>query len=87
MAETATETLEVAFEPLVFERGHSAADVAHGVVVMLAAGLDWLVASLAVAEVDPLYERHLVEEVEGAVHARPADALPGPLESGRDLVS
>ncbi len=67
------EALELLLQALVLERGHRAAAVADRVVVVLAAGDDGLVACAAVAELDPLDQAQLVQQVEGPIDAGEPD--------------
>ena len=70
VVDASREPLELPFQSLVLERGHPPAPIANGVVVVLAAGDDGLVARRALAELDPLDEAHLVKQVDGAIDAR-----------------
>ncbi len=72
VAQAGGEALQVALEPLVLEGRHPAAGVADGVMVVLAARQDRLVALAAVAKVDPLHQTHPVQQVERPVDARQA---------------
>ena len=54
---------------------------------MLSAGNDGLVTGSALADLDPLDQAHLVQQVEGAIDAREADLRAGALQPVRDLLS
>jgi hypothetical protein len=84
--EAAGELLELPFEPLVLERRHPSADLADGVVVVLATRHDRLVPGGALAELDPLDESHLVQELERSIDARQADVAPRAMKLIGDLV-
>jgi hypothetical protein len=80
------ETLELALQALVLEARHAPADLADGVVVVLASGDYRLVAGHSFAELDPLHEAELVEEVDGAVDAGDADVVLGAPQLVGDLL-
>ena len=78
-AEAAGRAANRALELAVAEGSDATAVVADGMVVMmLAGGIDTLVASNSVADVDTLHESDLSELLENAVHTRDPDrpALP-----------
>jgi hypothetical protein len=80
------------FELGVFEGGDAAAPVADEVVVVVAAGVGWLVAGGAVADVETLDEAQLTEQLDGAIDAGNAGWLTagakriGNLSSGQAAV-
>ena len=71
-ADLVGEAVDRALEGRVLEGDHAAAVAADRVVVMVAAGLDPLVAGGAAADLEALDEAELLELLEGAVDAGPA---------------
>jgi hypothetical protein len=80
------ELLELPLEALVLERRHPAAEIADGVVMVLAARHDGLIPSGALAELDPLHEAELVEEIDRPVDARHPDVVPAAPQLIGDLL-
>ena len=62
----------------VLEGDHAPAAAADRVVMVVAAGLDPLVAGGAARDLEPLHEAELLELLERAVDARPADPRAAP---------
>ncbi len=75
-AEAARDALDRRLERGVLERRDLAAGVADEVMVVVAVGQVALVARDALADVDPLDEPQLGQQLEDAVDARAADAAP-----------
>src|SRR5262249_37876925 len=80
------EPVDRPLEAAVLERLDLAAGVAHEMVMVVAAGMDRLVAGDAGAKVDPLHEALRGEEGEDAGHARDAHASPGRPEPVEELL-
>ena len=87
VAQSPREALQLLLKPIVLEGGDPAARVADRVVMMFSAGNNGLVAGSALADLDPLDQPHLVQQVEGAVDAGEADLRAGVLQAIRDLLS
>jgi hypothetical protein len=86
VVEAILEPADRPLEPIVLERRDPAAAVADDVVMVFAARHDRLVAGAAFAGLDALHEPELVEEVEGAVHARRPDAAASGAKAIADLL-
>jgi hypothetical protein len=84
VAEAAAEPAERPLERVIGERLHLAAVVANDVVMVLAAGEHWLVAS-GVAEIETLHESKSHELLERPVHAREPDRAAFGSERVEDL--
>src|SRR3954470_19253525 len=82
----AREPLDRGLEVAVLEGGHLAAALADDVVVVIAAGVDRLVAGDALGGVNAAGEPEAVEQVEGAVDRRHADVLATLVQAVRDLL-
>src|SRR3954452_1436973 len=80
------ELVDGGLEVAVLEGGHLAAALAHDVVVVIAAGIDRLVAGDALGGVNAAGEPEAVEQVEGAVDRRHADVLATLVQAVRDLL-
>src|SRR5918994_6187159 len=87
VAQSPREALQLLLKPIVLEGGDPAARVADRVVMMLSAGNNGLVPGSALADLDPLDQPHLVQQVERAVDAGEADLRAGVLQAIRDLLS
>src|SRR5262249_43977911 len=68
------ELADCLLELTVLEGDHAAAIAADRMVVVMAVGLDPLVASSAAADLDPLHQPQLLELLQGSIHTRPAAA-------------
>jgi hypothetical protein len=77
---------EHALELRVVEQVGPAAGCADQVVTVLAAGQDELVARLSLTDVQPAHEAALVEQPQGSVDGRGADAARRPAQRIRDLL-
>ena len=84
--EPAGETLDRSLEVAVLERGDLAAALADQVVVVVAAGVDGLVAGDALRHVDAARQLQAIEQLEGPVDARHAHVLAALAEAVRDLL-
>lgn len=78
--------LDRPLEPSVVKRLELAAAVAHEVVMVAGTGARGLVASDAVADVDPHHGAAVDEGVDGPVHTGEADPRPAPGERLVDLL-
>jgi hypothetical protein len=86
VAEVAGQAFELTLEPLVLEGDDLAAAAADEMVMVVAAGVDGLIAGDAGAEVDPLHEPQRDEQVERAVDARDPDATVTETQTVEDLL-
>ena len=86
VAERSCHTLQRLLERRIGERLHPPAIVTDEVVVVIAVGMRRLIASDAVADVDPLHEAQVGELVDGTVDARDPDAAAGRPDAVEDLL-